>query len=168
MVPRGERLLPCFLQRAAPGVMVDPLMGAFSGRRRRDGQPAVTPVYLRLRRSAVASWTDAGPMGPAYSGQHGHGFDGAGVATFAFADNIWIAYIGRFAIGAGSAVAFISALTRAAWHAPSRFGMFSGMTMGYAMLGGFRPGSSRRDCRPDGGWREPLGISALWAWCLPY
>jgi MFS family permease len=155
-----------FFQRAAPSVMVDPLMGAFSVGAGAMGNLAALYLYVyAVLQLPVGLMLDR--WGPRILVSTGMALTAAGVATFAFADNIWIAYIGRFAIGAGSAVAFISALTlAAAWHAPSRFGMFSGMTMGYAMLGGFLAQGPLGGIVDQMGWREPLGISALWGLVL--
>lgn len=155
-----------FFQRAAPSVMVDPLMSAFSVGAGAMGNLAALYLYVyAVLQLPVGLLLDR--WGPRILVSGGMALTAAGVATFAFADNIWIAYAGRFAIGAGSAVAFISALTlAAAWHPPSRFGMFSGMTMGYAMIGGFLAQGPLGGLVDQVGWRDPLAVSALWGLAL--
>lgn len=155
-----------FFQRAAPSVMVDPLMSAFSVGAGAMGNLAALYLYVyAVLQLPVGLLLDR--WGPRILVSGGMALTAAGVATFAFADNIWIAYAGRLAIGAGSAVAFISALTlAAAWHPPSRFGMFSGMTMGYAMIGGFLAQGPLGGLVDQVGWRDPLAASALWGLAL--
>lgn len=155
-----------FFQRAAPSVMVDPLMAAFSVGAGAMGNLAALYLYIyAVLQLPVGLLLDR--WGPRILVSGGMALTAAGVAAFAFADNIWIAYAGRIAIGAGSAVAFISALTlAAAWHSPSRFGMFSGMTMGYAMIGGFLAQGPLGRLVDQIGWRQPLAVSALWGLAL--
>jgi len=155
-----------FFQRAAPSVMVDPLMAAFSVGAGVTGNLAALYLYVyAVLQLPVGLMLDR--WGPRILVSGGMALTAAGVATFAYADTIWIAYAGRIAIGAGSAVAFISALTlAAAWHPPSRFGMFSGMTMGYAMLGGFLAQGPLGGVVDQMGWRSPLAATALWGLLL--
>jgi MFS family permease len=155
-----------FFQRAAPSVMVDPLMAAFSVGAGAMGNLAALYLYVyALLQLPVGLLLDR--WGPRILVTGGMVLTAAGAATFAYADNIWVAYAGRFAIGTGSAVAFISALTlAAAWHPPSRFGMFSGMTMGYAMIGGFLAQGPLGGLVDQIGWRQPLAVTALWGLAL--
>lgn len=151
-----------FFLRASPSVMVDPLMADFSVGAGAVGNLAALYLYVyAVLQLPVGLLLDR--WGPRVLVTGGMALAGAGAAAFAFADTIWVAYAGRIAIGAGSSVAFISALTlAAAWHHPSRFGMFSGMTMGYAMLGGFLAQGPLGGVVEQIGWRDPLAVSALW------
>lgn len=155
-----------FFERAAPSVMVDPLMAAFSVGAGVMGNLAALYLYIyAVLQLPVGLLLDR--MGPRKLLTVGMALAGFGVAAFAMADNIWIAYAGRLAIGAGSAVGFISALTLAAhWHPPERFGLFSGMTMGYAMIGGFLAQGPLGGLVDDFGWRDPLLVTAIWGVAL--
>ncbi len=155
-----------FFQRAAPSVMVDPLMSAFAVGAGVTGNLAALYLYVyAVLQLPIGLLLDR--WGPRILLTGGILIAAGGAALFAFADTIWIAYAGRLAIGAGSAVAFISALTlAAAWHPPSRFGMFSGMTMGFAMLGGFLAQGPLGGVVDRIGWREPLAYTAIWGLLL--
>jgi MFS family permease len=151
-----------FFERAAPSVMVDQLMGAFAAGAGVVGNLAALYLYIyALLQLPVGLLLDR--WGPQKLLASGMAIAGLGVATFALADNIWVAYAGRLAIGAGSAVGFISALTLAAhWQPPHRFGLFSGMTMGYAMIGGFLAQGPLGALVESYGWRDPLLVTAVW------
>lgn len=151
-----------FFERAAPSVMVDQLMGAFAAGAGVVGNLAALYLYIyALLQLPVGLLLDR--WGPQKLLASGMAIAGIGVATFALADNIWVAYAGRLAIGAGSAVSFISALTLAAhWQPPHRFGLFSGMTMGYAMIGGFLAQGPLGAVIESYGWRDPLLVTAVW------
>jgi len=151
-----------FFQRAAPSVMVDPLMEAFAVGAGVTGNLAALYLYVyAVLQLPIGLLLDR--WGPRILLTSGLLVAAGGTATFAFADNIWVAYAGRLAVGTGSAVAFISALTlAAAWHSPGRFGMFSGMTMGFAMLGGFLAQGPLGRVVDLYGWRDPLALTAIW------
>ncbi|WP_416897601.1 MAG: MFS transporter [Minwuia sp.] len=155
-----------FFQRAAPSVMVDPLMTTFSVGAGVMGNLAALYLYIyAVLQLPVGLMLDR--WGPRILLTGGMLVAAAGTAAFAFAENIWVAYAGRLAIGAGSAVGFISALTlAAAWHTPGRFGMFSGMTMGYAMLGGFLAQGPLGHVVEQMGWRDPVAFTAVWGAAL--
>lgn len=151
-----------FFQRAAPSVMVDPLMAAFDVGAAVTGNLAALYLYVyALLQLPVGLLLDR--WGPRILMAGGMALVGIGVIAFALSPNIWVAYAGRFLVGAGSAVGFISALTIAsAWHPPSRFGLFSGLTMGYAMLGGFLAQGPLGGLIDQYGWRDPMLTSGIW------
>ncbi|WP_417514882.1 MFS transporter [Minwuia sp.] len=155
-----------FFQRAAPSVMVDPLMGAFSVGAGVMGNLAALYLYIyAVLQLPVGLLLDR--WGPRVLLTGGMVLVAIGAGLFAFAETIWMAYAGRFLIGAGSATGFISALTlAAAWHPPSRFGMFSGMTMGYAMIGGFLAQGPLGALVDLFGWRQPMVATVLWGLAL--
>ncbi|MDF1720888.1 MAG: MFS transporter [Minwuia sp.] len=151
-----------FFQRASPSVMVDPLMAAFDVGAAVTGNLAALYLYVyAVLQLPIGLLLDR--WGPRILLAGGMALIGVGAIAFAMAPNIWVAYAGRFLIGAGSAVSFISVLTVAsAWHSPSRFGLFSGLTMGYAMLGGFLAQGPLGGLIDTYGWREPILISGIW------
>lgn len=60
-----------------------------------------------------------------------------GSVLFGYADNLYLAYMGRILIGMGSAVGFLGSLSLAArWFSPSYFGFLAGLAMFIGMSGG--------------------------------
>lgn len=150
-----------FFLRAAPSVMVDPLMATFSVGAAITGNLAALYLYvyagLQIPIGILLDRT-----GPRKLLTGGMALAGAGALTFALAPDIWFAYAGRLAIGAGCAVSFISGLTiAAAWFPPRRFGMFSGLTMGTGMVGGFLAQGPLGGLVDQFGWRAPLVGAAV-------
>jgi MFS family permease len=87
------------------------------------------------------------------------------IGTFLFAsvESVYLAQIGRFLIGAGSACAFLSCLKVAAeWFSPSKFAVMSGMTNMMGTIGGTFGGPPLawmvNNC---GGWRPAMMILAI-------
>jgi len=151
-----------FFQRAAPSVMVDPLMAAFGVGAAVTGNLAALYLYVYAAlQLPVGLLLDR--WGPRVLLAGGMALVGVGIIAFALSPNIWVAYAGRFLVGAGSAVSFISALTIAStWHSPGRFGLFSGLTMGYAMIGGFLAQGPLGGLIEQYGWRDPMLMTGIW------
>lgn len=80
-----------------------------------------------------------------------------GCLLFAFADDIFIAYLGRLLIGAGVAFAFVGSLVLAAnWFPPNRFALLSGLGMTGGLLGGFAGQQSLGYFVAAEGWRDTM------------
>lgn len=87
-----------------------------------------------------------------------------GTALFAVAQNIAFAYLGRFLIGAGSAVAFVGCLSLAGrWFAPNRFAFMAGLTMLAGMIGGILGQGPLAYAIGIVGWRTAMLASACFA-----
>ena len=155
-----------FFQRASPSVMVEPIMDAFNVGGALLGNLSAFYFY-----AYAALQIPVGLMldrwGPRKLLAGGMVLVGVGAGMLGMATIIEMAYLGRLLVGAGSAVAFISTLTLCAqWFAPGRFGMLSGMTMGYAMFGGFLGQGPLGGVVEEFGWRNPMIGSAAWGLAL--
>jgi sugar phosphate permease len=79
-----------------------------------------------------------------------------GTFMFALSDGLFLAQLGRFLIGGGSACAFISCMKIVAeWFSPTRFALMSGMTTMMGTIGGTFGGPPLAWMVNNmGGWRE--------------
>ncbi len=86
----------------------------------------------------------------------------AGSFLFAMAQSIEQAYIGRFLIGIGSAVGFLSSLTLAAnWFPPHRFAFLAGMVMLFGMISGVAAQAPLAAVIAETGWRNAMLAAAV-------
>lgn len=84
-----------------------------------------------------------------------------GSAIFAVSEALYVAYLGRFLIGAGSACAFVGGLILAGrWFPPQRFAMMSGLTMLGGMAGGMLGQGPLAALVEAMGWRATMLASA--------
>ena len=85
----------------------------------------------------------------------------AGTALFASTESYWMAAIGRFAIGFGSAFAFVGVLKLAStWLPANRFAMVSGLTTTLGMVGAMMGDIILTDLIQSIGWRDTLIYSS--------
>ncbi len=148
-----------FFHRVAPSVIIDPLMrdlqvgGAVLGNLSAFYFYAYAGLQLPVGFMA-ARW------GPRRLLTVGALVCAAGSLVFAEAGGLPAAYLGRLMIGAGSAVAFVSALRLAVnWFPRSWFGRVSALTMVGGMLGGISGQAPLAALVEAYGWRPTL----LWA-----
>lgn len=81
----------------------------------------------------------------------------AGTAIFASTESYWVAASGRFAIGFGSAFAFVGVLKLASiWLPANRFAMVSGLTTTLGMVGAMLGDIILTDLIQSIGWRDTL------------
>ncbi|MBX3486867.1 MAG: MFS transporter [Candidatus Paracaedibacteraceae bacterium] len=84
-----------------------------------------------------------------------------GSLLFAKSDSLFMAQIGRFLIGAGSACAFISCLkVGSEWFLPAQFAMIAGLSNMMGTLGGMVSGPPFAILSNTFGWREATLIAA--------
>ena len=84
-----------------------------------------------------------------------------GTFLFAISQYLWLAELGRFLIGFGSAFAFVGVLKLATvWLPPERFAMISGMTMALGQVGGMVGHISLTSMVTSEGWRLTFFILA--------
>ncbi|MBX3457596.1 MAG: MFS transporter [Candidatus Paracaedibacteraceae bacterium] len=84
-----------------------------------------------------------------------------GSILFAKSDSLFIAQIGRFLIGAGSACAFISCLkVGSEWFLPAQFAMIAGLSNMMGTLGGMVSGPPFAVLSNTFGWRQATLIAA--------
>ncbi len=84
-----------------------------------------------------------------------------GTVVFGTTDSWWIAAAGRFAIGFGSAFAFVGVLKLASnWLPPNRFAMISGLTTTLGMVGAMQGDIILGDLIQQVGWRDTILYSS--------
>ncbi len=125
-----------FFHRVAPSVMVSDLMRDFS-----IGAALVGNLSAFYFYSYIAVQIPVGMLldrwGPRAVLAGGAALGGVGCLLFGAADSLAIASAGRFLIGAGVGVSFVSALKIATlWLPPNRFALAGGLTVMCGMLGG--------------------------------
>lgn len=85
-----------------------------------------------------------------------------GSLIFAFSESLYMAQIGRFIIGAGSACAFLSTLKVAAdWFSAQRFALIVGLTCMMGVLGGTMGAKPMAVLVNAFGWRSAMYWAAL-------
>ncbi|MBS0289151.1 MAG: MFS transporter [Proteobacteria bacterium] len=85
----------------------------------------------------------------------------AGTVFFGTTETWWVAAIGRFAIGFGSAFAFVGVLKLASsWLPPNRFAMISGLTTSLGMIGAMQGDIILGDLIHQIGWRDTILYSS--------
>lgn len=85
----------------------------------------------------------------------------AGTVLFGSTDSWWIAAGGRFAIGFGSAFAFVGVLKLASnWLPPNRFAMISGLTTTLGMIGAMQGDIILGDLIQKIGWQQTILYSS--------
>lgn len=124
-----------YLLRIEPSVMVPQLMHYFGITAEGLGILSAMYYYAYTPLQAVVGLlTDY--FGPKWILTIAIGLCVIGVLLFGSSDNIYLASLGRFLIGAGSAFAFVGALKMAAiWLPKKRFALFVGLTMSLGMIG---------------------------------
>ncbi len=84
-----------------------------------------------------------------------------GTVVFGTTETWWVAAAGRFAIGFGSAFAFVGVLKLASnWLPPNRFAMISGLTTTLGMVGAMQGDIILGDLIHQVGWRETILYSS--------
>lgn len=90
-----------------------------------------------------------------------------GTLIFACSHLLWVAQIGRFMVGFGSAFAFVGVLKVASvWLPPARFGMIAGLTTSLGMVGGMFGGNLIVALVNELGWQATMYGSAVFGIAL--
>lgn len=81
---------------------------------------------------------------------------------FGVADNLYLASVGRFLVGLGSAFAFVSALKLASiWLPLNRFALFAGLVTALGMMGGMAGDIGLTHLVNTIGWKSTIHLSTL-------
>ena len=150
-----------FFQRVAPSVMVSELMETFSVGAAVLGQLSALYFYpYVLLQIPIGVLLDRFGARVLLSGAMG--LAAAGTIAFGLAQSLELAYAGRFLIGAGSAVGFISSLALASqWFPVHRFALLTGLAMLIAMMGGFAGQGPLAALVDVFGWRATMMASGV-------
>lgn len=125
-----------YLLRIQPSVMVPELMEQFHISAHRFGA-LISLYYLAYTPMQVVVGVLTDLYGPRYILTVAVAICTLGSFFFGMADNIYLASVGRFLVGFGSAFAFVSALKLASiWLPLNRFALFAGLVTALGMIGG--------------------------------
>ncbi len=124
-----------YFQRIAPGVVADRLMADFAVGGASVG--LLTSIYFYLYAAMqIPSGVLADTLGVRYTVAVGICLAGLGSLLFGMAPGLELAYFGRFLVGLGVSVVFVTALKfQASWFRASEFGTVSGLLMLVGNLG---------------------------------
>ncbi|WP_160165038.1 MFS transporter [Chrysiogenes arsenatis] len=85
-----------------------------------------------------------------------------GICIFAFAPNLWMAYIGRGLVGASVAVAFVACMKLAGhWFPTNRFATVTGVALLLGNIGGILAGVPLSEAVATFGWRVAMMVSGV-------
>ena len=153
-----------FFQRVAPAVMVDELMTDFQIGAAVLGNLSAAYFYAYAAMQ-IPSGLLADAIGPRRLSALAALIAAAGIFTFALSQHLWLAYLGRFLIGASVAVAFVACMKLAGhWFPTNRFATITGVALLLGNLGGILAGvplaerSDRRTRRAAAAARHPRGL----------
>jgi MFS family permease len=152
-----------FFQRVAPSVMVEDLMRDFAVSAAVLGQLSALYFYpYALLQLPLGALLDR--YGARLLLTVSVAIAALGTLLFATAGSLWVAYAGRFLVGAGSAAGFIASLALASrWFQPRRFATLTGLSMLIAMLSGIAAQAPLAAVIDRLGWRTATGLSGLFA-----
>lgn len=150
-----------FFQRVAPAVITRELSAEFGLSAVALGNLSALYFY-----SYVAIQIPTGVLvdrlGPRRVLTAGGALAAAGTLLFALAPEFALVSFGRFLVGAGVGVAFVSMLKLAAhWVQPSRFALISGLALACGGIGGVSAGVPLRLAVNVYGWREVMLAASL-------
>lgn len=145
-----------YLLRIQPSVMVPELMRQYHISA--DRFSAIISLYYLAytpMQAVVGVITDL--YGPRYILTFAVFICAAGSFFFGIADNLYVASIGRFLVGFGSAFAFVSALKLASvWLPLNRFALFAGLVTALGMIGGMVGDIGLTHLVTTFGWKQTI------------
>ena len=124
----GLTFILAFFHRMAPAAIADELMSSFGVSGASLG--ALAAVYFFVYAAMqIPTGVMVDTLGPRYTVSLGNLTAGAGALLFGMAGTFHAAYIGRFLVGLGVSVVFISILkNNSVWFSPGRFALMTGVT----------------------------------------
>ncbi len=142
-----------FFHRLAPGAIAGELQQAFGTSSASLGLLAATYFYIYFAMQ-VPSGILADTLGPRKLFTAGALVAGVGSVLFGLAPDFGLALLGRFLVGLGVSVAFISVLKlNAAWFSERRFATMTGLLMFLGNLGGLLSTVPLAWAAAQGAWR---------------
>ena len=143
-----------FFHRLAPGAIAGELQHAFATSSASLGLLAATYFYIYFAMQ-VPSGILADTLGPRKLFTAGALVAGAGSVLFGLASDFGLALFGRFLVGLGVSVAFISVLKlNAAWFSERRFATMTGLLMFIGNMGGLLSAVPLAWVAAHGAWRS--------------
>ncbi|MBA2654591.1 MAG: MFS transporter [Gammaproteobacteria bacterium] len=158
-----------YLLRIQPSVIVNELMRQFHISSLDKFSAIISLYYLAYTpmQAVVGVMTDL--YGPRFILTFAVFMCTLGSFFFGIADNVFLASIGRFLVGFGSAFAFVSALKLASiWLPLNRFALFAGLVTALGMMGGMAGDIGLTHLVTSVGWKQTLyGSTFLGVILLP-
>lgn len=151
-----------FFHRMAPAAIADELMSSFGATGASLGSLAAVYFFIYAAMQVPAG-VMADTLGPRYTFFLGNLTAGAGALIFGMAGTFHTAYIGRFLVGLGVSVIYISFLKfNATWFSPQRFAILVGLTSLIGNLGSMTAAGPFTELLRLFSWREVFyGIGAV-------
>ncbi len=154
-----------FFQRMAPAVMVEDLMRDFHINGAIMGNLSATYFYAYAAMQ-IPSGLLADKIGPRRLSSIACVVFAGGVLIFAWAANIYLAYVGRFLIGASVAVAFVTCMKLAGhWFPTNKFATVTGVSLVFGNIGGVLAGVPLSEMVAGVGWRISMAASGILTLC---
>ncbi|THB77988.1 MAG: MFS transporter, partial [Desulfobulbaceae bacterium] len=155
-----------FFQRMAPAVMVDELMRDFAIGGALMGNLSATYFYSYAAMQ-IPTGLLVDSVGPRKVNTIACMITTLGIVIFAFSPNLWVAYLGRFLIGASVAVAFVTMMKLAAhWFSARRFASVTGIALLVGCIGGVMAGVPLSEGVSLFGWRTVMAFTGVLALIL--
>jgi sugar phosphate permease len=150
-----------FFQRLAPAVMVNELMREFGLDGALLGNLSAIYFYAYAAMQ-IPSGLLADGIGPRRLSAGAAMVATAGILLFGLATSLWMAFLGRFLVGASVAIAFVTCMKLAGhWFPTTRFATVTGAALLIGNLGGVLAGVPLTEGIAAFGWRASMVVSAL-------
>lgn len=150
-----------YMLRASPGVMTEQLMGHFEITAGALGALS-SYYYLAYAPLQMPCGMIVDSIGPRKVITVSALLCVIGTFIFATADTLWIAKIGRFLIGAGSACAYLSCMKIASvWFDQSKFALIAGAGVMLGSFGGMLGNSPLANAVNAYGWQKTMFYAAI-------
>ncbi len=158
----GLAYILVFFHRMAPAAIADELMSSFGASGASLGSLAAVYFFIYAAMQIPAGVL-ADTLGPRLTVALGSMTAGMGAIIFGMAGSFHTAYIGRFLVGLGVSVIFISFLKfNAVWFSPQRFAFMTGLTSFIGNFGSFTAAGPFTQVLRFFSWREVFyGIGAV-------
>jgi len=150
-----------FFQRMAPAVIAEDLMREFSLGGALLGNLSAMYFYSYAAMQ-IPSGLLVDRFGARRIGSIACFVAAIGILVFAMGSTLWLAYAGRFLIGASVGVAWVTCMKLAGhWFAPNRFATVTGVGLLLGNLGGVMAGVPLSETVSVYGWRLAMGVSGI-------
>lgn len=156
-------LLYCigFFQRMAPAVLAEDLMRDFNLGGALLGNLSAMYFYSYAAMQ-IPTGLLVDQIGPRKLATVACATAAAGILIFSFGPSLWLAYAGRFLVGASVAVAWVTCMKLAGhWFPANRFATVTGMALLLGNLGGITAGVPLALGVELFGWRATMGVSGF-------
>ena len=150
-----------FFQRMAPAVIADDLMRDYSLGGALLGNLSAMYFYSYAAMQ-IPTGLLVDQIGPRRLATIACATAAAGILIFSFGTSLWLAYIGRFLVGASVAVAWVTCMKLAGhWFPANRFATVTGVALLVGNFGGILAGVPLALAVDLFGWRLAMGASGI-------